>query len=146
MNKNFLMVPSDVDWGDLSDRDIAYSYEYFGGRSNSDMQAEYKKNINERCINLKWMPETVFKYYIYGLKDFIETADFGLFAKTSSVQWLFDIFSEKAKLQEDVIKGVFPDFQDLMELIIDNYQDYELDIESRDDMQKKLKIIKLNLV
>jgi hypothetical protein len=47
-------VPTDSDWGDFQgDFDIAFAYQHFSGKSNAEIQTEFKKNILERCSDIR---------------------------------------------------------------------------------------------
>lgn len=76
-NSISLTVPSDSDWGDTrGDFDLKSAYDNFAGKTNQNMQAEYRKNILTRVTDLRFMPEIPFKYYMLGFCDFIKSNSF----------------------------------------------------------------------
>lgn len=133
-----MLIPSLIDWGDISDRDISSSYKNFGGKSNDEMQNKFKENILERCSDLRWMPIKPFVYYIYGLKQFIETEDFGLFARASSADGLFDLILDKSNQNQQEIKEIYKDFFPILKKISENQSFYELEEDIYGNFSKKL--------
>lgn len=136
-----MLIPSLIDWGDISDRDVSSAYQNFGGKSNDEMQNKFKENILERCSDLRWMPIKPFIYYIYGLKQFIEAEDFGLFARASSADGLFDLILDKAKENPQEIKEICKDFFPILKKISEDQSFYELDEDLYGDFHKKLEEI-----
>jgi hypothetical protein len=43
-------IPNKTDWGNIEDDlDIKDAYQYFYGKTNDEMEKEFKSNIFERC-------------------------------------------------------------------------------------------------
>ncbi len=70
--RNKMTIPDIDDWGEIDNEDVRYAFEQFYGKSNDDTQELFKKNIIERCDNLRFMPIKPFKYYIFGLSNYVE--------------------------------------------------------------------------
>jgi hypothetical protein len=127
MNKEKFIVPSTEDWGEISNLDIAYAFEYFGGKTNEQMHMEFKKNVIERTENLRRMPLSVFRYYIVGFSEYIKSGDFDDFNKPDSVSCFFNLiydFIEKYGSQQYLL------YNELRPLLVDiatNQASYEAD-------------------
>lgn len=121
-------IPTKEDWGDLSDFDKADAFKEFFGRSNQDMQKEYKINIMARCSDFYEMPLNVFTYYVYGLVEFIESKNANdVFDIASAASCLFNAVSIKLKENQLVINKVMIDLFHVMKDIIDNQELYYID-------------------
>lgn len=65
-------VPSEADWGDYgSDEDARYSYSKFFGRSIDEAKQRFENNVLEACDELRFMPETPFRYYILAFRNVV---------------------------------------------------------------------------
>lgn len=135
-------IPSKEDWGDLSDLDKAYAYKKFNGKSNEEMQAEYKRNIMARCSDFYAMPISVFAYYVYGLFMFIKEKDFNdPLDITSAIDCLFSLLLIRAKDSPEIINRVFSDFRPLMQYIAKNQSLYDADQDIYGSFDEQLKQI-----
>ena len=138
-------IPSSEDWGDISDPDVYEAYEFFFGKSNDSLQGEFKKNVIQRCSNLRWMPMKAFQYYIFGLKQYIESKDFGEFNKPDAVGCFFGLLEEKANTFPECLKVIYPKLRPLIDHIADNQLEFEADFDIYGDFKVKAKNISLVL-
>jgi hypothetical protein len=54
-------IPTDFDWNlEADDQDMKDAYRHFFGKTNDDMQKEFKFNSRERCFDLRYMPFKAF--------------------------------------------------------------------------------------
>lgn len=134
-------IPTRNGWGDLADMDAAKAYKYFGGKTNSEMQEEFERNIDERCINLDWMPIGPFLYYINGLKDHIEAGNFGMFSKARSADWFFNLILRKSKDHPGEVKSIIGELIPTLKKISDDQLVYDLDQDIYGDFNKRLQAI-----
>jgi hypothetical protein len=75
-----LIIPDESDWENYwDDLDAKYAYKNFFGKSNEQMQKEFKRNVLGRKSDIFWMPIKPFQYYIFGLCDYVLKKDFGFF-------------------------------------------------------------------
>ena len=74
-------IPKESDWGDYrSGRDSICAYRAYFGKSNSDMQQGFYNCVIERFDELKYVPLSVFEYYIIGARDYILKNNFPEFS------------------------------------------------------------------
>lgn len=135
MNLGKDRIPSKSDWGDLSDGDVFEAFEYFSGKSNDELQVDFKSNVIQRCSNLRWMPIYPFCYYIFGLKQYIESGDNGLYDISDAVSCFIELIEEKAKSNQDEMKALYPKIKSFIEHIALNQEKYEADIEIYGDFE-----------
>lgn len=141
-----MIIPRQEDWGDLTDLDTAYAYKIFFNKSNQEMQIAFKENIHARCYDLYYMPINVLVYYIYGLKEFIESrSSKDSLDITSAVDCLFNLFYLNSKKHLAEINDIFSEFQQLMQYIADNQLLYDADEETYGDLNITLTEINSNL-
>ena len=69
------VIPSEADWGDSKDQDVAYAKKMLLGRSNAEMRLELKEMFLPRYQDVYWMPAVPFHYYMVGLTDFLMAED-----------------------------------------------------------------------
>jgi hypothetical protein len=69
-------VPTEAEWGDYrADLDQSYAHKLFAGRTNQEMLPHFRRNVIERTDELRWMPESPFRYYMLGFRDFVMSDD-----------------------------------------------------------------------
>lgn len=146
MIKNIVNIPTKNDWGDLSNPDIYYAYKAFGEKNNENIQAEFKKNIIERCNDLKVMPIKPFLYYIFGLKKFIENGDFGLYSEAcDSVNGFLSVIESKLNENPKEIKRIYPKIKTTLNDIAKNQNSYDADEEIYGDFKVVVRDIDIQI-
>ncbi len=141
------IIPSEDDWKNYNDDlDTAYAYKMFAGKSNDDMQKEFKNNVFERTSELRFMPIKPFQYYIFGLKQYIDTQDFDIDDKSDAASIFISIVLGKAKKEPEFIKPIFNELLPTLEYIAANQDFFEADIDIYGSFTKKLTLIKKRLV
>ncbi|TAA48364.1 hypothetical protein [Corallincola spongiicola] len=130
-------IPCSQDWGDLSDPDAFDSYEKFYQKSNDEMQVEFKKNVIQSCSGLRWMPIKPFMYYIFGLKQYIESNDFGFYDKSDAVSCFFELINEKAATYPENVKEIYSELKPLLDYISENQSEYDADVDIYGDFGRK---------
>lgn len=135
--KSVKEIPTIGEWGDISDLDIHYAYEIFGGKDNSSLQCEFKKNVIERCENLRWMPIIPFQYYVIGFKKYIESNDFGKFDMPDAANCFIELIEEKAITQPEFLEAVYPELKSCIEYLADHQVEYEADLDIYGDFKAK---------
>jgi hypothetical protein len=136
MNIDSSKIPSKNDWGDLSDRDVFEAFEYFSDKSNDELQIAFKSNVLQRCSNLRWMPIYPFSYYIFGLKQYIESNDYGLFDLPDAVSCFIELVEEKAVNYQDEMKIMYPKLKGFIEHLVSNQIKYEADVDIYGDFKE----------
>ncbi|GLS28282.1 hypothetical protein [Marinibactrum halimedae] len=134
-------IPLEEDWGDLSDRDIYYAFEYFGGKTNAELQDEFRKNIHERCFNLGNMPIKPFLYYILGLAEYIVSNDFDEFNTPLAASGFVEILEKKVNEYPSQIKLIYPKLISLLKDIAENQLKYDIDVDIYGDLKKSFENI-----
>ncbi len=136
-------LPEEKDWGNyFDDLDVADSYKMFFGKSNDEMQKEFKKNIFERCFDLEYMPLIPFQYYIFGLKQYIDTGNIDQFDKPDTANCFIELVEDKLKKQPEYIRPILMKLMPTIEYVVNNQILFEADIDIYGDFNEKLKIIK----
>lgn len=130
-------IPSKGDWGDLSDNDVLEAFEHFSGKSNNELQISFKNNVIQRCSNLRWMPIQPFKYYILGLKQYIESEDYGVFDLPDAASCFIELVEEKAISNESEMKATYPKIRGFIEHLVENQDKYEADEDIYGDFKEK---------
>ena len=71
------VIPSEADWGETKgDFDANDAKMAFLGRSNAEMQPEFKKQFMLRAQDLNWMPRVPFHYYMHGFTEYLISEDY----------------------------------------------------------------------
>lgn len=122
-------VPTELDWGETSDRDIYCAFKNFNGKSNEETQNEYKSNIIELCENLSSMPIKPFIYYIFGLKDYIERMSYSELKACLVVDYFFSLIEEKSNNHQSEISDIYIELRPLLQHIAKNQNFYDADID-----------------
>lgn len=136
MNLGNDKIPSNSDWGNLSGRDVFEAFEYFSGKSNDELQVEFKSNVIQRCSNLRWMPICPFSYYIFGLKQYIESGDNGLLDLSDAVSCFIELVEERAVSNRDEMKVLYPRIKKFIDHIASNQDQYEADLDIYGDFKE----------
>lgn len=129
-------IPSKEDWGDLSDRDVFEAFEFFSGKSNDELQSAFKRNVMQRCSNLRWMPIYPFSYYILGLKQYIESNDHGLLDLPDAVSCFIELVEEKATANSNEMKLIYSKIKEFVEHLVSHQMQYEADIDIYGDFKE----------
>lgn len=130
-------IPTIEEWGDISDLDVHYAYEIFGGKDNASLQCEFKKNVIERCENIRRMPIIPFQYYVLGFKEYIESNDFGEFDRPDAANCFIELIEEKAITQPEFLEAVYPELKPLIEYLANHQKEYEADLDVYGDFAAK---------
>lgn len=140
-------VPLEEDWGNYSDNlDIASAHEVFAGRTNDEMQQEFKKNVLERVADLRCMPLVPFQYYIFGLKQYIDSGDFGDFDKPDAASSFIGLVEKKLKAQPNYVVPMLQDLISTIQYIGDNQESFEADIDIYGNLKDKVVFIKSKMI
>lgn len=93
------------------------------------MQKEFKFNSSERCFDLRHMPFKAFEYYIFGLKQYIDSGDFAEFDKPDVVSCFLELVRERTITDPSCMKKIIIDLIPTIEVIAKNQAAYEADID-----------------
>lgn len=138
-----LNIPCEEDWENYSyDMDIADAYENFSGKSNDEMQLEFKKNVIERSSDLGWMPMVPFQYYIFGFKRYIDVGDFNSFDKPDAASCFIRLVQTKLLERPEYVRPILPKLMPTLEYIANNQESFEADLDIYGDFKEILHNIK----
>lgn len=116
-------IPSIEDWGILDDLDAQYAFEIFYGKNIDDAVLEFHKNLFERSSELRFVPDKVFNYYIFGLKKYIESDLLADEDKADAVSIFLDLIENKSESNLKSLISIYPDIYEFMKKIANN-QDF----------------------
>ncbi|MGZ8243893.1 hypothetical protein, partial [Methylomagnum sp.] len=131
------------DWIGLDDMDVRYAFEQFAGKSNDDMQEAFKKNVIERCDNLRFMPMKPFKYYIFGLKKYVESnisSD-----STDAASCFLELIQERFIANREEAIEIIMELMPTIEMVALNQHNFGADTDIYGNFLEKLNDLKANL-
>lgn len=77
LRKQGQAIPSEADWGETKgDFDANDAKIAFLGRSNAEMQPEFKNQFMMRAQDMNWMPRVPFHYYMHGFTEHLMSEDY----------------------------------------------------------------------
>lgn len=135
-------IPVEKDWGNYkSDLDVKHAFLIFAGKSNTEMQSEFKKNVMERSFDIAQMPKVPFQYYIFGYKQHIDSEDFGQFSKPDAVSCFIGLIETKLKTDPDFVLPILEELIPTIEHIANNQKYFEADVDIYGDFKNKFDFI-----
>lgn len=139
-------IPSFADWaGYESNFDSREAFKNFFGKSNRQMMVEYHRNVSMRATDLAFMPAKPFRYYFFGLKEFLEKERLEDFDRGEAASSLFKVVEYKAEKDFDAIQPIMADVIPLLEKIAAEQEEYGLSFFSCGDYSGRLREIKMLL-
>lgn len=121
-----LSVPSESDWEDYkADLDQKHAHSVFAGRTNIEMQPFFRLNPIERTEELRWMPETPFRYYILGFRDFVMGKEFGFLNASDAASCFLSLVSEKLEKHPQQIVPIMPDLLPALEYVAHHQTEFD---------------------
>lgn len=136
-------IPTELEWEDYyNDLDANYAHKIFFGKSNTDVQLDFKRSVLERVSELRFMPIKPFQYYIFGLQQYIEKENFDHFDNADAVNGLISLTEEMLQDKPTYIIPVLDKLMPTLEKIASNQNEYEADIDIYGSFQDKLTNIK----
>jgi hypothetical protein len=136
-----LGIPSETDWGDYrSDLDQEWAHEHYCGKSNEEMQKYFHNNAIESASDLQFMPEIPFRYYIFGFRDSVLSADD--WDRSDAASCFLNLILQKLKEQPTYIILVMPGLLPTLEYIGTHQATFKADESIYGNFHKKLNEIK----
>jgi hypothetical protein len=136
-------IPTKTDWGNIDgDLDIKDAYQDFYGKTNDEMEKEFKANIFERCSSLRCMPIEPFKYYIFGLKQYIDRSEYDDFHRPDAASCFIDLIYERLMSNIDSMRSIMDELLPTILKIANNQELFEADIDIYGDFGEMLEKIK----
>ncbi|WP_444937077.1 hypothetical protein ACJJIW_08220 [Microbulbifer sp. JMSA004] len=122
-------VPSESDWGNYrDDLDSAYAHRIFAGKTNDQVQLDFRRCVLERASELSFMPIKPFQYYMLGFKQFIEKGDFEQFDAPDAANCFISLVEQMLMTKPNFIKPILTDLMPTLEFVSENQLEYEADI------------------
>ncbi|MBU2714152.1 hypothetical protein, partial [Zooshikella harenae] len=132
-------IPDESSWGEYhTDLDVAAAHSMFAGKTNEEMQKEFKKNIIERCSDIRWMPIVPFQYYIFGLKHYIDSGDFSDFNKPDAASCFIELVLDKLNESPEYLDSIILELMPTLKYIAENQDWFEADIDIYGDFKALL--------
>jgi hypothetical protein len=125
---NEMKIPNKADWENyLDDLDTKYAYKQFFGKSNEQMQTEFKRNVLERKSDISWMPIKPFQYYIFGLCDYVLKKDFGFFDNSDAASVYLNLILDTLEKKPNFVIPIFDQLKDSISYVAENQALYDAD-------------------
>jgi hypothetical protein len=126
---------------DQADLDQAYAHKLFAGRTNQEMLPLFRRNVIERTDELRWMPESPFRYYMLGFRDFVMSDDFGELGAADAASCFLGLVLEKLEKQPGYILPIIPKLLPAIRHIVTNQATFGASESIYGSFQEKLKRI-----
>ena len=124
------LIPTEAQWENYwDDLDTNYAHRIFFGKSNEEMQEEFRRCVIERVDEIRWMPKIPFQYYIFGLRDYVMERNFGFYDSSDAASCFLGLISEKLKKQPHYVKPVFQELLPSLRFVSENQELYDADID-----------------
>jgi hypothetical protein len=121
-------VPTEQDWGDYkSDLDRNSAHQMFAGKTNDDMQAQFRRNPVAMTGELRWMPQVPFQYYMIGFRDLMQAGQFDETWKPDAASCFLGLIIEKLKNQPNHILAIMPELLPTIEFVANNQAKFGAD-------------------
>jgi len=116
-----LSIPTEADWGDYrSDLDQESAHETFAGKSNAEMQQYFREIPIEAASDLRFMPETPFRYYMLGFRDCVMAGGFEPCHDCDAASCFIRLVAEKLETQPRYIVPIMPELLSAVEYVARN--------------------------
>ena len=121
-------MPTEEDWGDYhSDLDQKHAHSVFAGRTNAEMQPFFRRNPIEMTSELRWMPDTPFRYYVLGFRDFVMAGDFDHLDGSDAASCFLELVLEKLERHPRLVIPVMPELLPAVEYVARNQEVFGAD-------------------
>lgn len=119
-------VPTQKDWqGYEDDLDSKDAYETFFGKTNKEIQKEFKEREYMLAEPLLFMPLRPFRYYVMGFRDAVLDADFGSFAASDIASSFLRLIEAKLDSQPNHILPVMDDLLQAIDFVGKHQTDFD---------------------
>lgn len=142
-----MKIPDIDDWGIIADHDYdrQTTFNNYYGKNIDEVILILKENFFERALEVDYMPDQVFNYYIFAMKIFIQNnlVSFDDRADASSI--FFKLIYSRAKDNPKGISSIYNKLSDLVEEIGLNQEKFDVDIEIYGDFKNNYREIEKNM-
>lgn len=136
-------IPEEQDWGEYwKDIDQTSAFSNFFGKSNKQMQTHFFIDANELINEIRFMPVTVFNYYILGLQIFIESGNFPENEDAHIVSYFLDMIEFLLINEPEKISHRIIELMPTIEMVANNQNKYNADYITFGCFLEKLESIK----
>ena len=116
-----LPIPTEADWGDYrSDLDQEWAHRKFLGKSNDEMQQDFRDNPVEAAANLRFMPEIPFRYYMLGFRDCVMSGELEPCDDSDAASCFLHLVVEKLESRPPHIMPIMPQLLSAVEYVAHN--------------------------
>ncbi|QDQ28820.1 hypothetical protein FNU76_22065 [Chitinimonas arctica] len=136
-------VPNRDDWGDLSDFDVAYAYEKFGGRSRSEIQLEFAKNVVPCASDIAAMPPVPFQYYLLGLGDYVLSENYGRQSPSDVADSFIWVVEARAEDDPATVRVIINEINAVLDFLTENQSRLEICEEIYGDLGQRTEAIRI---
>ena len=124
-----MIVPTEDEWENYcDDLDTEYAHRIFSGKTNDELQKEFRRSVIERASELRFMPIKPFQYYMLGFKQYVEAGKFEQFDAPDAASCFIGLVEEMLEKKPEYIKPILDELMPMLEHIAENQLDYEADI------------------
>lgn len=122
-------VPTEEEWENYTDDlDTKYAHGIFSGKTNDQVQREFRRSVIERTSELRFMPIKPFQYYMLGFKQYVEKGEFEQFDAPDAASCFISLVEEMLERKPEFIRPILDELMPMVEHIAENQLDYEADI------------------
>lgn len=116
-----MRVPTESDWGDYkADLDQEWAHRQYCGRSNEEIQAYFRGSPIGAAEDLRFMPETPFRYYMLGYRDYVMSGNFEHLDESNAASCFLRLVLHKIEQQPRYIVPIMPELLPTVEYVATN--------------------------
>jgi hypothetical protein len=131
-------IPTKEDWGEYwLDIDQSSAYKTFFGKSNLELQKVYFENGQEIMTEIRFMPVVPFRYYVFGLSEFISAGNFPKYEAADFTSYFLDMIELVLKLEPDKVGPLIDNILPTVKKIARDQHSYDAPVDLYGDYQIK---------
>jgi len=136
-HKKIMKVPTEEEWENYwDDLDTKYAYKVFYGKTNDEVQEEFKCAVLERAEELSYMPIKPFQYYVFGFKQFIESGQFDELDASDVASCFIRLIEDMLIRKPAYVKPILNELLSTLKHVAENQADYDADEEIYDNFNE----------
>jgi len=121
-------IPTEEEWETYwDDLDSEYAHKIFAGKSNDEVQEDFRRSAIERASELSFMPIKPFQYYIFGYKQFIDTGSFEQYESSDAVSCFIRLIENMLTKKPEFVLPVLGELLPTLRYVAENQASYDAD-------------------
>lgn len=123
-----LGIPTEADWGDYSaDLDQNWAHQHYYGKTNEEMREHFSNNPIEGASDLRFMPETPFRYYMLGYRDYVMSGEFDVCDGASAADCFLTLVRDKLEKEPRYIVPIMSELLPAIEHVATHQEQFDAD-------------------